>query len=307
MRDAAAAPAGTLSGRAICAGGAICRRRCCRNSRYTLGLRRPACASSCSARKGSPILTRSTPTGNITMPLIGRVSRAGPDDHQLAGASIAAKLKQGLHPRADVAVEVETYRPFFILGEVRIPGQYPYVANMTVETAVAIAGGFTPRAKKQRWSISTRPYGPQLCGRRAGLHAGAARRHGLCRRAVVLINRDHGRGSDPVAIVAFELKRGFRPSLSPHALLAAGRACAPAPACGSPRGSCRARRSESRGPPDRRNTSTSGRFCLTISTSVIGMRCIGLAEMQHGRHLRLLVGDSWRSCRRSSRPRRRGR
>ena len=45
-----------------------------------------------------------------------------------------------------MAIEVETYRPFFILGEVTQPGQYPYVPNMTVETAVAIAGGFTPRA-----------------------------------------------------------------------------------------------------------------------------------------------------------------
>jgi len=53
-----------------------------------------------------------------------------------------------------VAVEVELYRPFFILGEVTLPGQYPYVPNMTVETAVAIAGGYTPRAFKQRIEIS---------------------------------------------------------------------------------------------------------------------------------------------------------
>jgi polysaccharide export outer membrane protein len=43
-------------------------------------------------------------------------------------------------------VEVEAYRPFFILGEVTTAGQYPYVNGMTVQTAVAIAGGFTPRA-----------------------------------------------------------------------------------------------------------------------------------------------------------------
>jgi polysaccharide export outer membrane protein len=49
------------------------------------------------------------------------------------------------------AIEVESYRPFFILGEVTFPGQYPYVPNMTVETAVAIAGGFTPRA--YRWDV----------------------------------------------------------------------------------------------------------------------------------------------------------
>ena len=52
--------------------------------------------------------------------------------------------------RPHVAVEVETFRPFFILGEVTAPGQYAYVPNMTVETAVAIAGGFGPRAFKKK-------------------------------------------------------------------------------------------------------------------------------------------------------------
>ena len=68
--------------------------------------------------------------------------------------AIAAKLKQGYVREPHVAVEVEAYRPFFILGEVTLPGQYPYVANMTVETAVAIAGGYTPRAQKQRIEVS---------------------------------------------------------------------------------------------------------------------------------------------------------
>ena len=51
-------------------------------------------------------------------------------------------------------------RPFFILGEVTAPGQYPYVANMTVETAVAIAGGFGPRALHRPVTIS-RSFGGQ--------------------------------------------------------------------------------------------------------------------------------------------------
>jgi len=91
--------------------------------------------------------------GNITMPLIGAVRARGHTPAQLQ-AAIAAKLKQGYVREPHVAVEVETYRPFFILGEVTLPGQYPYVANMTVETAVAIAGGFTPRAQKYRVEIS---------------------------------------------------------------------------------------------------------------------------------------------------------
>ena len=91
--------------------------------------------------------------GNITMPLIGAVRARGHTPAQLQ-AAIAAKLKQGYVREPHVAVEVETYRPFFILGEVTLPGQYPYVANMTVETAVAIAGGFTPRAYRYDAEVS---------------------------------------------------------------------------------------------------------------------------------------------------------
>ena len=92
-------------------------------------------------------------SGNITMPLIGAVHARGHTPAQLQ-AAIAAKLKQGYVREPHVAVEVEAYRPFFILGEVTLPGQYPYVANMTVETAVAIAGGYTPRAFKRKIEIS---------------------------------------------------------------------------------------------------------------------------------------------------------
>ncbi len=91
--------------------------------------------------------------GSITMPLIGAVPARGHTPAQLQQA-IAAKLRQGYVREPHVAVEVEAYRPFFILGEVTLPGQYPYVANMTVETAVAIAGGYTPRAHKDRIKIS---------------------------------------------------------------------------------------------------------------------------------------------------------
>ena len=53
---------------------------------------------------------------------------------------MAERLKQGYVREPHVTVEVETYRPFFILGEVTLPGQFPYVPDMTVETAVAVAG-----------------------------------------------------------------------------------------------------------------------------------------------------------------------
>jgi polysaccharide biosynthesis/export protein len=87
-------------------------------------------------------------TCKIAMPLIGAVSARGCTTTQLARV-IADKLRNGFVREPHVAIEVEAYRPFFILGEVIAAGLYPYVPNMTVETAVAIAGGFTPRA--YRW------------------------------------------------------------------------------------------------------------------------------------------------------------
>jgi polysaccharide export outer membrane protein len=92
-------------------------------------------------------------SGNITMPLIGAVRARGMTPAGLQRA-VTAKLKNGFVREPHVAVEVEAYRPFFILGEVTLPGQYPYVPNMTVETAVAIAGGFTPRAFKHKIEVS---------------------------------------------------------------------------------------------------------------------------------------------------------
>ena len=98
-------------------------------------------------------------SGNIDMPLIGTVAARGLTTDQLA-ARISDLLRNGYVRDPHVAVEVEAYRPFFILGEVAQPGQYPYVANMTVETAVAIAGGFGPRGYKRAVVIS-RNYGGQ--------------------------------------------------------------------------------------------------------------------------------------------------
>ena len=101
--------------------------------------------------------------GNVNLPLIGGVPARGTTTQQLSRA-IAAKLKQGFVRDPSVSVEVEAYRPFFILGEVTTPGQYPYVANMTVETAVAIAGGFGPRASKKTVELTRNAPGQQMRG-----------------------------------------------------------------------------------------------------------------------------------------------
>jgi len=99
-------------------------------------------------------------SGNLDMPLIGTVAARGLTTDQLS-VRIADLLRQGFVREPHVAVEIEAYRPFFILGEVTQPGQYPYVANMTVETAVAIAGGFGPRGDRKSVIVS-RNYGGQV-------------------------------------------------------------------------------------------------------------------------------------------------
>jgi polysaccharide export outer membrane protein len=92
-------------------------------------------------------------SGSITMPLIGTVPARGLTPSQLA-RSIADRLRNGYIREPSVAAEVESYRPFFILGEVAAPGQYPYVPNMTAESAVASAGGFSPRARRDHVTIT---------------------------------------------------------------------------------------------------------------------------------------------------------
>jgi polysaccharide export outer membrane protein len=96
--------------------------------------------------------------GQVSLPLAGSVDARGMTAEQLAGA-IAGRLKQSYLRDPSVAVEVEVYRPFFVLGEVTFPGQYPFVPNMTIENAIAIAGGFTPRATKDKVAISRKVQG----------------------------------------------------------------------------------------------------------------------------------------------------
>jgi polysaccharide export outer membrane protein len=83
--------------------------------------------------------------GDISMPLIGRVRAQGLATAELE-RTIEARLRQGFLREPSVSVEVEAYRPFFVLGEVAVAGQYPFIVGMTVQKAIAVAGGFTPRA-----------------------------------------------------------------------------------------------------------------------------------------------------------------
>ncbi|MCA8899826.1 MAG: polysaccharide export protein [Hyphomonas sp.] len=87
-------------------------------------------------------------TGAISMPLIGQVAAEGLTTPELENRIVT--LLDGdyiLNPR--VSVEVTNYRPFYILGEVNRPGEYPYSSGISVLNAVAAAGGFTYRANKR--------------------------------------------------------------------------------------------------------------------------------------------------------------
>ena len=86
-------------------------------------------------------------SGYVRLPLIGQVRAGGFSAHQLEG-DVEAALEDGYLKSPRVNVEVTTYRPFYIIGEVNKPGEYPYVNNMTVLNAVALAGGYTYRASE---------------------------------------------------------------------------------------------------------------------------------------------------------------
>lgn len=91
-------------------------------------------------------------SGYISMPLIGSVLAKGLSVRQLE-ASIVDELQNGFLRQPQVSAEVLNHRPFYILGEVNNPGDYPYRAGMTVLNAVSIGGGFTYRANERRITI----------------------------------------------------------------------------------------------------------------------------------------------------------
>ncbi|MGE3934262.1 MAG: polysaccharide biosynthesis/export family protein [Rhodospirillaceae bacterium] len=86
-------------------------------------------------------------TGSISLPLIGTVKAGGTTIRQLE-AMVADKLKPDYLRNPRVTVEVLNYRPFYIIGEVKNPGSYAYVNGMTIINAVALAGGYTYRARE---------------------------------------------------------------------------------------------------------------------------------------------------------------
>ncbi|NQV56655.1 MAG: polysaccharide export protein [Rhodospirillales bacterium] len=87
--------------------------------------------------------------GVVSMPLIGDVAVNGQTQKQ-AEDNIIRLLEDGYLKHPKVSIEVQNYRPFYIIGEVKKPGNYPYVNGMTILNAVAIASGFTYRANEKQ-------------------------------------------------------------------------------------------------------------------------------------------------------------
>ena len=96
--------------------------------------------------------------GRIAVPLIGDVEARGRTTRQLTSL-IARRLGTQFVKDPQVTVDIAQNRPFFILGEVRNAGQYPFVSGLTVQSAVAIAGGYADRANERHVRITRRHNG----------------------------------------------------------------------------------------------------------------------------------------------------
>jgi polysaccharide export outer membrane protein len=91
-------------------------------------------------------------TGGLSLPLVRTVQAAGLTAGELE-AAIVGKLKPDYLRDPRVSVEILIYRPIYVIGEVQAPGSYPYASGMTAINAVAMAGGYTYRARKSKVMI----------------------------------------------------------------------------------------------------------------------------------------------------------
>ena len=102
--------------------------------------------------------------GYIAFPLIGSVAARGHTAKQLE-AQIATQLQQGYLRSPDVSVEIDRYRPIFVMGEVGAAGQYSYVPGLTVQKAIAVAGGYSVRGYQDNVDITRTVNGKVMTGR----------------------------------------------------------------------------------------------------------------------------------------------
>ncbi|NDF12952.1 MAG: polysaccharide export protein [Proteobacteria bacterium] len=90
--------------------------------------------------------------GTVSLPLIGNINCSNLSLRELE-TLVTEKFKDGYLVNPKVSIEVLNFRPFFILGEVKKPGSYNYVSGLTALNAVALAGGFSYRAKQDEFTI----------------------------------------------------------------------------------------------------------------------------------------------------------
>ena len=103
-------------------------------------------------------------SGYIAFPLVGSVPGRGSTVQQIE-VTLADKLRQGFLRDPDVSVEIDRYRPIFVMGEVGSAGQYSYVPGLTVQKAIAVAGGFSPRAEQGSVDVTRDINGKVMTGR----------------------------------------------------------------------------------------------------------------------------------------------
>lgn len=103
-------------------------------------------------------------SGYIAFPLVGAIPARGLTVQQLEG-KIAEALRAGFVRNPDVSVEIDSYRPIFIMGEIGASGQYAFVPGMTVQKAIAAAGGFNARAEQGSADITRQINGKMMTGR----------------------------------------------------------------------------------------------------------------------------------------------
>lgn len=103
--------------------------------------------------------------GDISLPLIENVQARGKTVGELQSDITRLLAERQILRDPSVNVQITKYRPFYILGEVKSPGEYPYRPGMSVLTAIAMAGGYTFRADQKNMTITRQIGGRNVVGR----------------------------------------------------------------------------------------------------------------------------------------------
>ena len=90
--------------------------------------------------------------GSISFPLLGEINVQNITPQELE-VLLTNKLLDGYLKKPEISISVMEYRPFYVHGEVKKPGGYPYISNLTIEKAIVLAGGLTERASKKKITI----------------------------------------------------------------------------------------------------------------------------------------------------------